>query len=176
VDAVRQTSGLQQLLLEPTPRVDRIKLVAGGQWGDARPSSGACNIRNDGSDCADVLLGTDRQLQQSVPAGAAPGASARSGFCGGILHAPAAGRPQGIRRDLCRLGLSEPFFRTEGYRQFGASTSEEFVINFWEHAFIHSDANDLLTLLRTWDDGDVSDNPAFGGDFSRRSNRSRRAP
>ena len=37
--------------------------------------------------------------------------------------------------------------------------------NFWEHAFIHSDANDVLTLLRTWDDGDVSDNPAFGGDF-----------
>jgi homoserine O-acetyltransferase len=64
-------------------------------------------------------------------------------------------------------GFSEPFYRTEGFRQFGAATYAEFVENFWEGAFIHHDANDLLALLRTWHDGDISDNAEYGGDFDR---------
>jgi homoserine O-acetyltransferase len=58
-------------------------------------------------------------------------------------------------------GFSEPFYRTGGYRQFGAATCEAFVAGFWEGAMIHHDANDLLTLLQTWYDGDISG----GGDF-----------
>jgi homoserine O-acetyltransferase len=59
-------------------------------------------------------------------------------------------------------GFSEPFYRTEGYRLFGAATCEEFVSSFWEGAMIHHDANDLLTLLQTWYDGDI----ASGGDYA----------
>jgi homoserine O-acetyltransferase/O-succinyltransferase len=50
---------------------------------------------------------------------------------------------------------------------FGAKTAEQFVEYFWEHAFIHHDANDLLALLWTWMNGDVSDTPAYGGDFAK---------
>ncbi len=64
-------------------------------------------------------------------------------------------------------GFSEPFFRTESFRQFGATTAAEFSERFWEAGFIHHDANDLLSLLRCWDDGDISANPLYKGDIGR---------
>jgi homoserine O-acetyltransferase len=63
-------------------------------------------------------------------------------------------------------GFSEPFYRTEGYRTFNAKNYREFVEYFWEPAFIHCDANNLLSMLWTWHDGDISDNPIYGGDFA----------
>ena len=62
-------------------------------------------------------------------------------------------------------GVSEPFFRTEAYRLFGADSHEEFVQNFWEPFFLKCDANNLLSQLSTWFDGDISANPVYGGDF-----------
>lgn len=64
-------------------------------------------------------------------------------------------------------GFSEPFFRTESFRQFGATTAAEFSERFWEAGFIHHDANDLLALLRCWEDGDISANPLYSGDVGR---------
>ena len=58
-------------------------------------------------------------------------------------------------------GFSEPFFREEAFRQFGATSAEQFSANFWEQGFLRHDANDLLTLLQTWYDGDIS----AGGDY-----------
>lgn len=53
-------------------------------------------------------------------------------------------------------GFSEPFYRTEAFRQFGASSAADFSARFWEPVFLHHDANDLLALLSTWDDGDIA--------------------
>ncbi len=64
-------------------------------------------------------------------------------------------------------GFTEPFFRTEAFRQFGADSSESFVERFWEPAFLQHDTNDLLGLLRTWFDGDISNGPAYGGDLAK---------
>ena len=63
-------------------------------------------------------------------------------------------------------GFSEPFFRTEAFRQFGADSSESFVERFWEPAFQHQDANDLLALMQTWFDGDISANAMYQGDLA----------
>ena len=64
-------------------------------------------------------------------------------------------------------GFSEPFYRTEEFRKMNAKSSEEFVQFYWEPAFIHHDANNLLSMLWTWFDGDISDSPAYGGDFEK---------
>ena len=63
-------------------------------------------------------------------------------------------------------GFSEPFFRTEAFRQFGADSSESFVERYWEPAFQHLDANDLLALMQTWFDGDISANAMYQGDLA----------
>ncbi len=62
-------------------------------------------------------------------------------------------------------GFSEPFFRTGAYSAFDAKTHEEFTQNFWEPFFLRCDANNLLSQLWTWEHGDISAQPAYGGDF-----------
>ena len=62
-------------------------------------------------------------------------------------------------------GFSEPFYRTEAFRMFGAATAAEFSRNFWERGFLHLDANDLLSLLQTWEGGDISQGVDYSGDL-----------
>jgi homoserine O-acetyltransferase/O-succinyltransferase len=62
-------------------------------------------------------------------------------------------------------GFSEPFYRTAAYASFGAKDHEQFVEYFWEPFFQRCDANDLLSQLWTWEMGDISDNPAYLGNF-----------
>jgi homoserine O-acetyltransferase len=62
-------------------------------------------------------------------------------------------------------GFSEPFYREETYRAFGAKDVEEFIDIFWEAFFIRCDANDLLAQMWTWWHNDLGDHPQFGGDF-----------
>lgn len=63
------------------------------------------------------------------------------------------------------LGFSEPFYREEHFRAFGASNVEEFIDYFWDMFFIKCDANDLLAQMWTWWHNHLGDHPNFGGDF-----------
>jgi homoserine O-acetyltransferase len=62
-------------------------------------------------------------------------------------------------------GFSEPFYREEVYRSFGASDTEQFIDIFWDPFFLKCDANDLLAQIWTWLHNDLGDHPKFGGDF-----------
>lgn len=62
-------------------------------------------------------------------------------------------------------GLSEPFYRKASYTNFSAHDHEEFVAYFWEPFFQKCDANNLLSQLWTWENGDISDNAIYCGDF-----------
>lgn len=64
-------------------------------------------------------------------------------------------------------GFSEPFYRTELFRAFGASNVEEFIDYFWDAFFLKCDANDLLAQMWTWWHNDLGDHPKFGGDFDK---------
>ena len=59
---------------------------------------------------------------------------------------------------------SQAFFRHELWREQGFGSIEE-LLRFWEQDHLGQDANDLLTVLNTWQNGDISDNPVFGMDF-----------
>ena len=41
------------------------------------------------------------------------------------------------------------------------------MITAWEGRFLELDANDILTMISTWQHGDISDNPLYHGDFSK---------
>jgi homoserine O-acetyltransferase len=64
-------------------------------------------------------------------------------------------------------GFSEPFYRTELFRAFGASNVEDFIDFFWDAFFLKCDANDLLAQMWTWWHNDLGDHPSFGGDFDK---------
>lgn len=62
-------------------------------------------------------------------------------------------------------GTSEPFFREEVFRPLGSRSMLEHVADFWEPFFLKCDANNLLSQLWTWEAGDISANPTYGGDL-----------
>lgn len=59
---------------------------------------------------------------------------------------------------------SQAFFRYELWRDLGFGSIEELLL-FWEQDHLGQDANDLLTVLNTWQRGDISNNPVYGGNY-----------
>lgn len=64
-------------------------------------------------------------------------------------------------------GFSQPFYKRELYRQMGFNSLEEFLVGFWEKRFLRRDANNLLSMLRTWQLNDVGATPGFDGSLER---------
>jgi homoserine O-acetyltransferase/O-succinyltransferase len=64
-------------------------------------------------------------------------------------------------------GYSQAFYWEELYSQLGYSSLEDFLVGFWEGFFLKKDANNLLTMLWTWQHGDLGATPGFDGDLER---------
>ncbi len=63
-------------------------------------------------------------------------------------------------------GFSHAFYREElDLKTLGYSSVEDFLVAFWEGLFLSKDANNLLAMLWTWQNGDISANELYGGDF-----------
>lgn len=60
--------------------------------------------------------------------------------------------------------FSQAFYREQTYRELGMSSVEE-VVTFMEDYFMRRDANDLLGMLWTWQNADISKNERYKGDF-----------
>jgi homoserine O-acetyltransferase len=72
---------------------------------------------------------------------------------------------RGVGRVYAGWGLSQPFYMQELWRSMGYSSLEEFLVAFWEGFFLPKDANNLLAMLWTWQNGDISQNEIYKGDF-----------
>ena len=60
--------------------------------------------------------------------------------------------------------FSQTFYRQQMYRMKGFDSAEE-LLQDWEQDHLDWDANDLLCKLWTWQQGDISANPLYDGDF-----------
>jgi homoserine O-acetyltransferase len=81
-------------------------------------------------------------------------------------------KPEKGLRAMARVyagwGFSQAFYRQElDLKALGFSSLEDFLVAFWEGFFLPKDANNLLAMLWTWQNGDISDNPLYGGDFKK---------
>jgi homoserine O-acetyltransferase len=65
-------------------------------------------------------------------------------------------------------GFSQTFYRVEAdLKQMGYASLEDFLVGFWEGWLLSKDANNLLAMLWTWQNGDISNNPLYGGDYKK---------
>jgi len=76
------------------------------------------------------------------------------------------------RRGLRALGrawagwaLSQAFYREHGYRQLGYATLEDFLVRYWEGMYLARDANNLLSMMTTWQAADIGANERHRGDY-----------
>lgn len=72
-----------------------------------------------------------------------------------------------VGRVYAGWGLSQAFYREKVYLKEGYSSLEDYLVAFWEGFFLRKDANNLLTMLWTWQNGDISKTPGFNGDFEK---------
>lgn len=74
---------------------------------------------------------------------------------------------RGVGRVYAGWGLSQPFYKQELWKNLSFKSLEDFLINFWEKFFLLRDANNLLAMLWTWQNADISANSIFNGDLVR---------
>ncbi len=60
--------------------------------------------------------------------------------------------------------FSQTFYREQMYRLQGFDNAEE-LLQDWEQDHLHWDANDLLCMLWSWQQGDIAHQPTYDGDF-----------
>lgn len=157
---------LQHLLLTQKLGLTRIRLVTGWsmgacqtfQWAVQFPEMvrAACPIAGSARTASYnkvFLLALQRALELDPV------------FADGFYDRPPVNGLKAFSAIYAGWGTSEPFYRTEVYRAFGARDYEEHVAYFWEPFFLRRDANDLLSQLWTWLHCDISDNPTHRGNF-----------
>lgn len=79
-------------------------------------------------------------------------------------------KPQKGLRAAARVyagwGFSQSFYREElDLKAMGYASLEDFLVSFWEGFFLPKDPNNLLTMLWTWQNGDISANENYNGDY-----------
>ncbi len=70
-----------------------------------------------------------------------------------------------VGRVYAGWGLSQKFYMEDTWRQLDFASLEDFLVGFWEGFFLLRDPNNLLAMLWTWQNADISANPVFKGDF-----------
>ena len=63
-------------------------------------------------------------------------------------------------------GVSQAFYREEVYLDLGYSSLEDYLVAFWEGRRLGADANDLLAMIWTWQNADISANEKYNGDLA----------
>ncbi len=80
-----------------------------------------------------------------------------------------AGRPLAGLRAFARVyagwALSQAFYRQETWREVGYASLEDFLLRDWEAGFLRRDPANLLSMIETWLQSDVSDTPRHRGDL-----------
>jgi homoserine O-acetyltransferase/O-succinyltransferase len=63
--------------------------------------------------------------------------------------------------------MSQAFYRERLWSGIGFSSLEDYLVRAWEANFLRRDARDLLSMVETWFQSDISDNPIYKGDLTR---------
>jgi homoserine O-acetyltransferase len=87
-------------------------------------------------------------------------------FAGGRYTRPPLRGLSAFGRVYAGWAYSPAFFRTALYRRLGYD-SKEALLDGWARDHQAYDANDLLTMLATWQRADIADNTVYRGDFDR---------
>jgi homoserine O-acetyltransferase len=95
----------------------------------------------------------------------APGAA---DFRNGFYDAPPTRGMRAAARVFAGWGFSQAFLRQRlDMEALGYGSLEDLITQFWEDDFLMKDANNILSMMRSWQYGEISANPLYEGDFDR---------
>jgi homoserine O-acetyltransferase/O-succinyltransferase len=88
-------------------------------------------------------------------------------WAGGWYEAPPEKGLRAMARVYAGWGFSQAFYRQKLDLSLGFASLEDFLVGFWENLFLSRDAGNLMAMLWTWQNGDISANELYHGDFER---------
>ncbi|GAK42794.1 alpha/beta hydrolase fold protein [Paenibacillus sp. TCA20] len=72
-----------------------------------------------------------------------------------------------VGRVYAGWGLSQTYYREGLYRDMGFDALEDFVAGVWDDSFMKMDPHNVLAMLWTGQNADISANPVYKGDFDK---------
>jgi homoserine O-acetyltransferase len=78
-------------------------------------------------------------------------------------------RPVEALRAFARVyagwAMSQAFYREKLWASIGFISLEDYLVRAWEGNYLRRAAEDLLSMIETWYQSDISDNPIYGGNL-----------
>lgn len=159
---------LQHRLVTEKFGIERIALVVGWSMGAQQTNQWGC-LYPDMVQRIAPFCGSAKTAPHNIVflEGVKAALTADVAWNGGWYTTPPSKGLRAVGRVYAGWGLSQPFYRQELWRELGFSSLEDFLVGYWEGFFLQKDANNLLAMLWSWQNGDISDNPVFKGDFKK---------
>lgn len=159
---------LQHRLVTEKFGIERIALVVGWSMGAQQTNQWGC-LYPDMVQRIAPFCGSAKTAPHNIVflEGVKAALTADVAWNGGWYATPPSKGLRAVGRVYAGWGLSQPFYMQELWRELGFSSLEDFLVGYWEGFFLQKDANNLLAMLWSWQNGDISDNPVFKGDFKK---------
>lgn len=159
---------LQHRLVTEKFGIERIALVVGWSMGAQQTNQWGC-LYPDMVQRIAPFCGSAKTAPHNIVflEGVKAALTADAAWNGGWYTTPPSKGLRAVGRVYAGWGLSQPFYMQELWRELGFSSLEDFLVSYWEGFFLQKDANNLLAMLWSWQNGDISDNPVFKGDFKK---------
>lgn len=156
----------QHTLLTEELGVERIALVAGWSMAGCQSYQWAAQY----PDMVDAILPFCASAKTSPHnivflEGVKAALCADQDWNNGAYTAPPVRGLKAFGRVYAGWAFSQAWYREELHKQIGFETFEDLLVDWEEDHADNWDANNLLAKLKTWQLGDISDNPLYNGDF-----------
>jgi len=157
---------VQRRLLREVFGVERVKMVYGWSMGGQQAYHWA-TLFPEAVERACIVCSSARTSEHNKVflEGVRAALTADEAFQDGWFHRQPVRGLRAMGRVYAGWALSQTWYREKTYLRHGAASLEDFLISGWEGNFLRKDANNLLAQLWTWQNGDISANDRFRGDF-----------
>ena len=141
-------------------------LVMGWSMGGMQALQWGCQFPDRvGSVLAICATGRCSEHNQLFLTGVASALRCDQSFADGAYHQPPTEGLRAFARVYAGWAYCSEFFRQQRYTELGFDSAADLLYH-WEQDHLQQDANNLLALLDTWKNGDISNNPIFNGDYA----------
>jgi homoserine O-acetyltransferase len=150
---------LQRRVLAERYGIQRVHLAVGRSMGGQQAYHWAALFPSSVDKLA-VICGSARTSphNQVFLEGMKAALTADGDWQGGAYDKPPARGLRAIGRAWAGWALSQAFYREQLFRQMGYASLEDFLVRDWEALFLARDANNVLSMIETWEHADISAN------------------
>ena len=163
---IRDNVALQARLLREVFGIESVELVVGFSMGGQQAYQWAVQFPSLVRRIA-VVCGSARTTPHTYVflEGVKAALLADASFAGGGYTEPPQTGLRAMARAWAGWTPSQAWYRAELYRAQGYETIEQYLVESWEAQFLNLDANDLLAMIATWQQHDVSSGEKHRGNF-----------